>query len=330
MMELINQITPDIQSSQTKSISQKIDKKLDSKRTQISIDVFTLVQNARILIKHNEESLAFQLLRQALQKETNNVHILKLMSECLVVLERFDEAEKIYSVLCRLDVSFQNSLNRANNFYKLGKDQEAMQAYYEALALVTDDETALFDVYKNMGNIFVRQGDFESAEENYNKAYTKSPNSDVLLVNYGTLEVQKGDLDKALFCFRKAVEVNPNNDRAWVGLGMVHSQFGDSELAWGNLIKASDINPKNRTALILLGQWSSQMNMVDSIIQKLTHYFSSHSEDTEISILLIKLLFEKGEVLQAHLELTRAFCFNPESSELDKLNQFFNKSKDLQ
>ncbi|MBK7960537.1 MAG: tetratricopeptide repeat protein [Bdellovibrionales bacterium] len=294
-------------------------------RPKLSIDIFTLVQNAKVLIKHGELRLARHLLRESLQKDPKNVYVLKTLADCLDKLNQWDEAEKVLKALCQQEVNFPNLSMRAHNHYKLGQDHLALQSYFEALALVTDDIPELYEIYKNVGNIFVRQGDFESAEENYNKAYTRASNSDVLLVNYGTLEVQRGDLDKALFCFRKAVEVNPLNDRAWVGLGMIHSHFGDFELAWGNLIKASDINPENRTALILLAQWSTQMNSVDTVIERFVQYFSKVSEDSELSILLIKLFIEKSEYYPAHLEFVRAICFDPQNQELQKLNEVFSK-----
>lgn len=292
-------------------------------RPTVSVDVYTLVHNARVLMRHQEERLAHHLLREALQKDSKNPLILKAFAECLELLSRGKEAEVVLQVLCQQEHNFANLSLKAHNLYKLGEDQKALQSYFEALALITEDIPELYEIHKNIGNIFVRQGDFESAEENYNKAYTRSPNSDVLLVNYGTLEVQRGDLDKALFCFRKAVEVNPTNDRAWVGLGMIHSHFGDFELAWGNLIKASDINPSNRTSLILLAQWSTHMNSIDPVIGRFVSYFASVSEDTELSILLIKLFITKGDMLAAHLEFTRAICFDPKNEELMKLGVIF-------
>lgn len=327
MMEMIGQESLCAQDSvYIKETPQKV----PPPRPKLSVDIFTIVQNAKVLIKHGELKLARHLLRESLQKDPKNVYVLKTLAECLDKLNQWSEAEKVLGALCQQETTFQNLSMRAHNHYKLGQDHLALQSYFEALALVTDDIPDLYEIYKNVGNIFVRQGDFESAEENYNKAYTRAANSDVLLVNYGTLEVQRGDLDKALFCFRKAVEMNPLNDRAWVGLGMIHSHFGDFELAWGNLIKASDINPENRTSLILLAQWSTQMNSVDTVVGKFIEYFSRVSEDSELSILLIKLLIEKGEYYPAHLEFIRAICFDPQNPELQKLNEVFSTLEMIQ
>lgn len=294
---------------------------------KISVDVFTLVQNAKILLKHDEHKLAVRLLREGLHKDSKSPLLLRTLAEGLDSLGRLNEAEKVLSVLCQQEMNFANMVLKANNHYKIGNDDEALQCYFEALALVIDDQPELFEVHKNIGNIFVRRGDFESAEENYNKAYTRAPDSDILLVNYGTLEVQRGDLDKALFCFRKAVEVNSKNDRAWVGLGMVHSQFGDFELAWGNLIKASDINPLNKTALILLAQWSATFQKTTPIAERLIHFVTEFPEDTEMSILLVKLFIDKGDEIRAHLEFTKAYCFHPENEEIQKLATYFKDWK---
>lgn len=325
MMELINQTHETVNTS-SDYFSKKINKPVEVKK-KISVDLFTIVQNAKVLMKHNEYKLAIHLLREALQKDSKNAMVLKVMAVGLDALARYQEAEKVLEVLCREEIIFSNLVLKAHNYYKMGNDQNALQSYFEALALVTNDEPELFEVHKNIGNIFVRQSDFESAEENYNKAYTKNANSDTLLVNYGTLEVQKGDLDKALLCFRRAVEINPQNDRAWVGLGMVHSQFGDFELAWGNFIKASDINPLNRTALILLAQGSTSFRKSEVVIERLIEFVYNFAEDTEMSILLVKLFIDKGDTPRAYLEFQKAFYFHPENEELKKLWSCFHSRR---
>ncbi|WP_413943996.1 tetratricopeptide repeat protein [Bdellovibrio sp. HCB-162] len=283
--------------------------------------VATFIKNARVLMKHKEIPLAMNLLRQASNFDSRNPVTLDLLATCLERSSRVQEALIARKTLIEVDYGFESLYKYATSLYKLGRDQEALDKYYEALAVITEENDQLFEVYKNMGNIFVRQGDFDGAEEYYNKAYTMNSQSDVLLVNFGTLEVQRNDFDKSLFCFRKAVEINSNNDKAWVGLAMVHNQFGDNELAWANIETAIDINPQNRTAVHLAANWGLRDGKIQKAIEALQAYLASVEEDEDMSLVLINLFCTAGQVDKALLEMERVLLWNPNHTEVRNLKK---------
>nr|BFD61846.1 hypothetical protein BdHM001_05270 [Bdellovibrio sp. HM001] len=283
--------------------------------------VAKFIRNAQVLMKHREYPLAMNLLREASNKDSKNPATLNMLANCLDKMSRNSESLIVRKTLAEVDYGFESLHGYATALYKAGRDQEALDKYYEALAVLTEETSTLFETYKNMGNIFVRQGDFDGAEEYYNKAYTLNPQSDVLLVNFGTLEVQRNDYDKSLFCFRKAVEINPENDKAWVGLAMVHSQFGDLELAWANIESAIDINPQNRTAVHLAANWGLRDGKLQKAIEALQGYLASVEEDEDMSLVLINLLCSAGQVDQALLEMERVLLWNPDHQEVRNLKK---------
>lgn len=289
--------------------------------------VASYLKNAQLLMKHKDFSLALNLLRQASNKESTNPLTLNLLATCLEKLSRVDEALFARKALVKADYGFESLFNFATTLYKLNRDQEALDKYYEALAVLTEENVHLFELYKNMGNIFVRRGDFDGAEEYYNKAYTMNPESDVLLVNFGTLEVQRNDFDKSLYCFRKAVEFNPENDKAWVGLAMVHNQFADTDLAWANIETALDINPQNRTAVHLAANWGLRDGRTNKAIIALQEYLGVVEEDEDMSLVLINLLCSAGHMDLALLEMERVLLWNPEHSEVRELKKKIVKSQ---
>lgn len=283
--------------------------------------VSSYLRNAQVLMKHKEYPLAMNLLRQASNMDSKNPATLDLLATCLEKVSRIQEALIARKALTQVDYGFESLYRYATTLYKLGRDQEALDKYYEALAVLTEENEHLFETYKNMGNIFVRQGDFDGAEEYYNKAYTLNSQSDILLVNLGTLEVQRNDFDKSLYCFRKAVEINPENDKAWVGLAMVHNQFGDSDLAWANIETAIDINPQNRTAVHLAANWGLRDGKVQKAIEALQSYLSSVEEDEDMSLVLINLFCTAGQMDRALLEMERVLLWNPSHSEVRNLKK---------
>ncbi|MNJ92681.1 photosystem I assembly protein Ycf3 [compost metagenome] len=283
--------------------------------------VSKILVNARLLMKHREYPLAMNLLRQASNLDSKNVSTLTALSECLEKTNRIDEALIARKALVGVDYGFESLYGFATTLYKLGRDQEALDKYYEALAVLTVENENLFDLYKNMGNIFVRQNDFDGAEEYYNKAYTMNPESDVLLVNFGTLEVQRQDFDKSLFCFRRAVEINSENEKAWVGLAMVHNHFGDIDLAWANIETAIDINPQNRTAVHLAANWGVRDHKVHKAIEALEGYLATVEQDEDMSLVLINLFCTSGQFSNALLEIERVLLWNPEHVEVRELKK---------
>lgn len=290
-------------------------------KPQVDEKTALLMTNARVLMKHREFALALNLLRTATNRDSKNTTILNALADCLERVQRLDEALKVRTASVKIQCDFSQVQKLATLYYKLGQDEQALNHYFEALSLLTEEDDALFEIYKNIGNIMVRQGDFEGAEEYYNKAYTLNPDSDTLLVNFGTLEVQRQDFDKSLYCFRQAVEVNPKNDKAWVGLAMVHAQFGDHALAWANLETAVDINPTNRTAILLLANWGVRDRRESQSIEALQTYLSKVEFDEDLSLALINLYCSNSQIAEAKLECERVLLWNPHNQEVASLRE---------
>lgn len=272
-----------------------------------------LMKNARILMEAGESRLAFNILRNVLIRRPDHPEALRDMGTSLREAGRYDEALKCFRALFKVTHDIEAQLQVAGTLYLCERDEMALAAYRDVMKRGVADAKALFEIYKNVGNIHVRAGDFDSAEEYYDKAYTISPESDVLLVNYGTLEIQRGQWDAAVERFRQAVAANPENDRAWVGLAMVHRTMGDLELAKGNIERALDVNPANRTALKLVVEWSIQDYDPSPALRRLETYVSSAQggEDAEICFIFAKLLVQAGRLSQARIELERVLALDP-------------------
>lgn len=304
-------------------------KEFNAEQKQTDPRVASFVRNAQVLMKHREFPLAMNLLREASNKDSKNPATLGMLASCLEKMNRNDEALIARKALTQVNYGYESLHGYATALYKAGSDHEALEKYYEALSLITEENEMLFETYKNMGNIFVKQGDFEAAEEYYNKAYTLNSRSDILLVNFGTLEVQRNDFDKSLFCFRKAVEINPQNDKAWIGLAMVHNQFGDSELAWANIERALDINPQNRTGVHLAANWGAKDGKTLRAIELLQNYLSCVEEDEDMSLVLINLFCTVGQVDVALLEMERVLLWNPAHTEVKELKKRILASQEV-
>lgn len=255
--------------------------------------------NAHVLVEHEEFDLALDILQEILKDDPDHAAALRLAFWARVGVGQSERAILIAKHLCRVEPTFDNFYLLADLFYQLNQDQDAEEFYLMAAQNVQTETPLLFEVYKNLGNIYVRKGDLDSAEECYNRAYTLHPDSDVLLVNYGTLEIQRENYEVALERFRQAVDRNPMNDRGWVGLGLIHRQYGDLDLAWANVERALDINLVNKTALHLEIEWAVKDGRVNTVLARIEEYLRKQPEDYAIRLIEAQLLILSGRFAPA-------------------------------
>lgn len=297
-------------------------KPISKKGTQIA----TLIANADLLEKTNETELGFALLLKALKIDSFHPEVLKRAARYNTKKNNPGNAVRILLELVKTDYNFETVFQLAEAYYNQGDDAQALLRYEEAITVAMDANPKLFDAYKNLGNLYCRQGDYLAAEEQYFKAFTMNPNSDVLLVNLGTLEIQKNDFLKAQEKFKAALEINSKNDKAWVGLAFVFEKLGELDLAIANLENALEIDSKNRTATHVYAAWCVRLNNVNPAIDTIQTYLSQVEYDEEMSLLLTHLFCLKGDSHLAILEIERVLCWNPlHEKALQIYNQLLEK-----
>lgn len=293
---------------------------LEQKRTNDSrfemsrsagVDVADTILNARALMKEKEFQLAHDLFRAILKIDSSNELAIRGVAECARQLGQHDEAVKVLKRLVATHASAANFVFLADEFYGLEYNEEAQGAYMQALVHGVSDEATLFHVYKNLGNVQLRLGDLDAAEESYNKAYTIDSESDALLANYGSLELYRGDMDRALARFRDAVSLNDRNDKAWVGLSMIHRQYGDVELAWANLEKALDINCDNESGIRLLCEWAMKDMEIERALRYVDRFLQRHPDHALISMWYAKFLYFSGRLEAALVEIEKTLYLDP-------------------
>ncbi len=268
--------------------------------------------NAQLLVREREFQVAQSLFRAALKVDPRNEIAIRGMAECAREQHQHEEAIHVLKTLVSAHTTAENYKLLADELFALEYNQDALEAYMRALTAPGIDESMLFGIYKNVGNVLLRLGDADGAEEYYNKAYTVDPDSDVLLVNFGSLALYRGQLDKALARFRAAVSINDKNDKAWVGLAMIHREYGDSELAWANVEKALDILPGNESGIKLVAEWALKDNEIEKAIRRIEAYLQVDVENAQMSMWLAKFYYFSSRLEHALVEIEKALYLNPE------------------
>lgn len=257
-----------------------------------------------------------------LQANPNDSLAAMELARRLEKLGREEEARKVLANVVKIDSRFETLLALGLLEEKLGHEPAAFHHLQQALLIAPDERPELFDIFKTVGNIFVRRGDFESAEDNYFKAYRLNPDSDVLLVNLGTLCVQRSDWEQALERFRGALSLNNRNDKAWVGLAIGHRMKGDLELSWANLETALEYNPLNEVALNLAVDWGVNAGKDGRVLELLRQFLVEGGWSERFSLAFAWLSWRRGDSRIARLELERLLAVNPTHQQaLDLVSQ---------
>lgn len=287
-----------------------------------------LLKNALVLIDHGDYDLALNLINTILQEVPDHRESLKWKGYCLFQVNQKQYALEPFLRLAELEPSESNYYQLAETLYECGQFELSKVFFEKALELIDYESPFLFPIYKLLGNIYVHQRDFDSAEEYYNKAYILNIHSDELFVNYGTLEIQRNEYDLAQDRFKQALDLNANNVKAWIGLALVNRSKFDKELAWANIYRALDLDISNPTALKLVVDWSMEDFEFERATNKLERFFSMQKPTTEWLITYAGLLFHAGDWKEAKAVcqeiLNEKPSYHPAMEILSKISSSYN------
>lgn len=181
-----------------------------------------------------------------------------------------------------LSIDTDKSLfSQAEALVESGDFPSALKVYHQLLDKMQPQNPLHFEVFKNMGNIYLKCGDIEAAEEKYNQANAINSEDENLIINYGVLEIQKGQYTAAKQRFARVIEQNNGSDLAWVGLALVHRAYSDHDLARACVMRGLDENPENKLAITNYYQWCYQ-DGVDATSQYINDFLERHPEDQDM------------------------------------------------
>ena len=258
---------------------------------------------------------------QSIRRENFNTHnssdfekklIKKLISE-----KRFSQAEEIAIDLVEKKTTAESVKVLADIYFAQNgsADAEAVQCYETALTTGHLPIRDRFEVYKNLGNISVRSGQYEKAQAYYDKAQEIDEDSSIIYVNLGVLAIQQADWNKAVESFRYALQLDANMAMAWMGLALVYRQVADSDLCYANLFKTLDIESQNEQAIKILMEWATQ-DEEHRFFESIALYYEGIDFNPEMSWTFIRLCWalKKEAILRIELFKLLEFCPNHEKA----------------
>ena len=142
----------------------------------------------------------------------------------------------------------ENWYQKAIELDRMGRAEEAIEAYNEALKINPHDVRSLF----NKGVDLQMMGQAEEAVRCYDDALEITPEDGELWSNKGIALRMLGRTEEAIRCYDKALQINPNDGSAWSNKGVALRSLGRTEEAIKCYNKALEINPNDA------GVWSNK------------------------------------------------------------------------
>ena len=123
------------------------------------------------------------------------------------------------------DAAAQNVKGLA--LYKLGKYEEAIKAYKEAINLKKD----FAEAHYNLGDAYSQLRDYKKAIEAYKQAIRSQPDFATAYNNLGMAHYKLGEHKKAVAAFKTSVLLNPKSSLTYFNLGATYVERDNKEAA---------------------------------------------------------------------------------------------------
>jgi Tfp pilus assembly protein PilF len=157
-----------------------------------------------------------------------------------------------------------------------------------------------------VADFYLDSGDYDLAQEFYNRASAVGPNDGRAYVGLGTIALGKNWLSEAEVAFEMAAWINEDSYEAYCGLGKVHQRRRDMKRAYKMYLKSLKINPENITAVLGLFRISLAMSSFAKSEHYLRLYLNAHPCEIRamfcLGILYIRQQkFDRAEDILGHM-----------------------------
>ena len=183
--------------------------------------------------------------------------------------------------------------------------------------LLQDNPLEVPDV-NELGDCYASVGQFEQAQQCYDRAAVLDPDSGDPYVGIGMIALQKGRLGEAINAFNVAKRLDENCSKAYCGLGIAYQETEEFSDAFDHYLKCLKLDTDNLTALLGLFQTSCLMGSFSKVIHYLEVYLDMHPDDTSVMFCLATLYMKDSSLFQSKKILAEIVKIEP--GNIDSVN----------
>ncbi|MCF7955812.1 MAG: tetratricopeptide repeat protein [Phycisphaerae bacterium] len=166
-----------------------------------------------------------------------------------------------------------------------------------------------------LGDCYASVGQFEQAQECYDRAAVMDPDRADPYVGIGMIALQKGRLEESINAFKVAKRLDENCAKAHCGLAIAYQQVGKLSDAFDHFLKCLEHDTDNLTALLGLFQTSCLMGSFSKVIHYLEVYLDMHPEDKSVMFCLATLYMKDSSLFPSKKILLDILRVDPQNSD---------------
>ncbi|CDL01414.1 putative TPR repeat protein [Magnetospirillum gryphiswaldense MSR-1 v2] len=194
-----------------------------------------------------------------------------------------------------------------NDLLQQGRWAEAAAALDAHLRRQPDD----FDVCMMLGQVRLRLGDGEGAEQSFHRAGGLRPHDPMPFYALAVTALDRGDLDGAVEFCRQALAIAPDHVGALYNLAWVLRRQGRIDEVPDLLRRVVASDPAHRLAWFNLGNALLDLGQVDGAIDALCHACDLQPDWTEAAVALAQALRRRRRDEPGRERLERAWAMKP-------------------
>jgi tetratricopeptide (TPR) repeat protein len=252
------------------------------------------------------------LFKDAATASPENLEYVEGYLSALIAVGRMQEAtEVVQRATARFPGNAMLSYLSGRVADALDNPKEAEEAYKRAIA-APDAQNP--DAYLYLARQYMRFRRFAEAKPQLEAGLEKAPNNAALRVGMGELAFYERDLVRADAEFRKAIELDPASADATLGLSRVSLENGKFDLAEAQVEKALELNPRISGGKLQHGITLWKLGRLDEALAVLLEVHAEDSRNSQITVTLGAVAFEKGDLPKALEYLNSADPANPDGN----------------
>ncbi len=209
------------------------------------------------LLAQGRDDQAIVELRKGVAVGAADVRPRLALAKALMNQRSYNEAAAEYERVLEYDPDSLNALNNLSVIYgRQGRGADAIPLLKRVLLLNPNDRSAT-----NLGNVYYRLGRMDEAIEAFERAHELAPERGLLMYNLGDTILETGDaglarewFERALAAYDKEIESGGDEARLLAERGVTAAKIGRFDEAVGNVEKALELDPGNTTLIYYAAQ----------------------------------------------------------------------------
>ncbi|MDD5195916.1 MAG: tetratricopeptide repeat protein, partial [Candidatus Omnitrophica bacterium] len=167
--------------------------------------------------------------------------------------------------------------------------------------------------YKELGQLYKKQGNFHKAERAFKQAMEINPKSSSVYDELGQLYQDYGKISEAEHIFEKSIEFDPKNDLVYYRLARIYKDQGKPAEAEKLLKRALEFNPESNVAHHELAWFYKQQRRPEEAEQLFLKAIQLNPKNYDAYMVLARFYISQKKIIESEQILKKFIGLNPKN-----------------